>query len=678
MAIFYVDFENGNDANAGTSFATRKKTISSAVNAGSGWASGDVVRVMASPPPTSLGVNGTFTKDSEIITLSAAVNKTIDLCDSGWVAATNITVAHSTTNRRQGSASVQITPASAFTTGLMAYKDLGSSQDFSAYQQVCFWVVSALTRAAGFFTLRLCSDAAGATVVNTINMPALTANVWQKVVVDHGSTLGNSIRSVSVAATSDPGTSLLRVDDIFAAKAPGSADELTLFTLISTNNNSPDGDPWLSVGSVDETTITLNGAADGSLALPGTARYRLPTETTLVYVRQPIFLSAAESANKLPSGGGYGTVEGGWNRTDMSTKIDKTFIRRANGSGQNVLTAAAGRVILHSFGVCDANVAGWGMGGDNTGPSPVIMRDSIAIGCRNGFYYNDCDGSYVDNVEAYQCEFAIVVDGTSAGYKAAFPTMRNDFKELWGTGTSSSAAIYNASNTINEYFAEYEYSGDVIYSFGNGYLAINGGGQFKTTIINAVFSQTTNCINHYGEMYLWKTTHDSVSAPLTASMGNVGLLHANQIVDAGAASTIPSLYYNDRFKSAVVQRSTALRRTASGYSWQHNIGSETLVYEQSSFTLAQIACPANEARTVKVYAHRANAEGIARIRIEGGLYNGVPDDLTDELSTTGSWELLTLTFTPTENVVVSVLMESKWVSDAGTRKLIYFDDLEVT
>lgn len=54
MAIYYVDYENGNDSNNGLSFANRKKTIQS-ISAGAG----DTVRVAKSPDPTSLG-NGTI------------------------------------------------------------------------------------------------------------------------------------------------------------------------------------------------------------------------------------------------------------------------------------------------------------------------------------------------------------------------------------------------------------------------------------------------------------------------------------------------------------------------------------------------------------------------------------------------------------------------------------------
>ena len=59
MVTYYVDFEGGNDANAGTSFATRWQTLTNGATAAR-IAPGDEIRVMASPDPTSIG-NATWT-----------------------------------------------------------------------------------------------------------------------------------------------------------------------------------------------------------------------------------------------------------------------------------------------------------------------------------------------------------------------------------------------------------------------------------------------------------------------------------------------------------------------------------------------------------------------------------------------------------------------------------------
>lgn len=54
MATYYVDYEGGNDANNGLTFATRKKTIVSATTAATNNVPNEI-RVMASPEPTLIG-----------------------------------------------------------------------------------------------------------------------------------------------------------------------------------------------------------------------------------------------------------------------------------------------------------------------------------------------------------------------------------------------------------------------------------------------------------------------------------------------------------------------------------------------------------------------------------------------------------------------------------------------
>ncbi len=112
MATFYLDFEGGNDSNDGTTFANRWKTITSGATAAR-TAPGDVIRIMKSPDPVSLGVNGTFTKQSPTITLASAVTANISLCQAAWTASANVTTTTSST-KKEGTLSTSIAPAAAF------------------------------------------------------------------------------------------------------------------------------------------------------------------------------------------------------------------------------------------------------------------------------------------------------------------------------------------------------------------------------------------------------------------------------------------------------------------------------------------------------------------------------------------------------------------------------------
>lgn len=102
MPTYYIDFEGGNDANAGTSFATRWKTFTNGATAAR-IAPGDTMRVMASPDPTSIG-NATWTNGPRGITtpISGSTNATpIVITTSGLhglVTGDYVTIASHTTN----------------------------------------------------------------------------------------------------------------------------------------------------------------------------------------------------------------------------------------------------------------------------------------------------------------------------------------------------------------------------------------------------------------------------------------------------------------------------------------------------------------------------------------------------------------------------------------------------
>jgi hypothetical protein len=81
MATYYLDYENGNDANDGLSFANRWKTMTTGATAAR-IAPGDTIRIMGSPDPTSLGIGATWTgeKSRTSFTITGATNATPIVC----------------------------------------------------------------------------------------------------------------------------------------------------------------------------------------------------------------------------------------------------------------------------------------------------------------------------------------------------------------------------------------------------------------------------------------------------------------------------------------------------------------------------------------------------------------------------------------------------------------------
>src|SRR4030066_1023508 len=168
MAIFYLDYENGNDSNDGSTWALAWKTITSGATAAR-IAPGDVIRIAKSPAPVSLGTTGAWTNLSKTVTLGAAQTLNIDLVEANWTAIaggdTTPTLVGVATDAKPGSNCVRLTLDSSpqanvgqayFPTGLL---------NLSAYQKISFWIKNSAAILATHWTVRLCSDTAGGVTV---------------------------------------------------------------------------------------------------------------------------------------------------------------------------------------------------------------------------------------------------------------------------------------------------------------------------------------------------------------------------------------------------------------------------------------------------------------------------------------------------------------------------------
>ena len=259
MTIWYLDPISGNDANAGTSWGTAFKTFAAGPTVAKGLLAGDTIRVAKSPDPVSIGTaTWTSRKVSNSITFDSPVSKTIDLCKAGWASSvgtvTNNQSTAAVTEAVFGSNSPTcVQNVLSANSGKVLYKNLGSVQDFSAYQQVSLWVrctVALDLSGANNMTVALCSDTLGATAVNTLTFPkfSMAAGTWYPIVIDNGSALGSNIQSVSINTGAMTITGTLYIDEIFATPAGG----LTLWSLIGDNDSA-----WYPIKTVRGADVQL-------------------------------------------------------------------------------------------------------------------------------------------------------------------------------------------------------------------------------------------------------------------------------------------------------------------------------------------------------------------------------------------------------------------------------------
>lgn len=253
MAI-YLDPVSGNDSTGDGSLGNPYKTITAGATAAR-IAPGDEVRIKKSLDPASLGVNVTFTDASTAATLASALTANISRCEDAWTQSANVTQSNST-SRKEGSYSQQFVIATAFTTGKVAYFDFGAGTELnlSAYQKIALWFYTSIDLAANIFRIDLCSDATGDTPIDAGHQFTIaqatgydsSGSAWHRIVLNKGSALSGSVRSISIHALSDPGSVTIRLDNIVACNT------FHQHCLIGDGTND-----WYPITCINGTDITL-------------------------------------------------------------------------------------------------------------------------------------------------------------------------------------------------------------------------------------------------------------------------------------------------------------------------------------------------------------------------------------------------------------------------------------
>lgn len=329
MTTYYVDPAGGNDGNTGLSFAQRIASLAPLATAP--LAPGDEVRLIETPP-VSLGVGLTILQDAPNGTLSAALTQTLLLGNEVMVPSANVTAANVPLRQAAGiNLTSELTVGSAFTTGKIAYYDLGSSQNLSSYDSISLFFETSLDAPAGRFEIRLCSDAIGNTAVNTFALPFTEGNQWAKLTLPNGGALGNSIRSIAIYAPADPGAVFVRLCDLIACNEA----ELHLQSLVGFNDGR-----WYTIAGIDGTALWLRANdldnsqqwyVDDFFESVGAYIGADATAQTL-WALSPLDIGAAIDAGNWNLGSIVGTdisriaFGGGWASADMAARTGLTAL----------------------------------------------------------------------------------------------------------------------------------------------------------------------------------------------------------------------------------------------------------------------------------------------------------------------------------------------------------------
>ena len=611
------------------------------------------------------GATGTVRlRNNTRVKLATAVTQNIASTGPGraaWVASANVTTGIGTNKEHASSDSIVI--AAGFTTGLAAYWALPSTLDLSGYQQVSFWVQQngGNLGAAGSVDIRLCSDAAGVTAVNTISIPALPATSrWMPVTVDLGTNLGSSIQSIAFYVNTDNGTQNFLLNNIIACKASSAADSLTLTSLIGKNTT---GETFWGIQSINSTRVMLDADTSGAPQFSTVRGYYGTSETVTTWKRETIKLGPAASASTalqtIQESGTDGspiTYSGGWDRTAMSTQNLETWLDGVNGNGipinlininwisfskisasrfNTIVSASTSRNLIFLFGTLSNCNAGLDT---NLASGPVAVTVDFSISHANNALSLPSDGKCTAVVNYFVGSSARALDvGGARGCVVK--------------GGTASALVANCGNipfTSNDSIFNELKIQDMIINTNN---TLNVWSSLSNSTIYIV-----NCDTDY-------------SPAVSFANFKEGVAYIHKDDKAPTASRI-------LMEGATILTAVDQRHTASGVSWKIQPTSTTArnTFRPVTLSLAKVACSANNLVTIKAWMYRDNSGLTMRLVCKGGQIAGVASDVISSVTTTSAWEEETITFTPTETGVVEITAEA-W---GGTTYSGWVDDMTIS
>ena len=767
MPTYYLDYEGGSDAGLGTSFATRWKTLTTGATAAR-IIPGDTIKIMGSPAPQSLGINGTWTSSSlaatksitsstnaspivitlashgyttgdtvvitghttntkangtwEIISVTSGTfsltgstgngvggatgtvrlrnnSRVVLASDIGvknlashgnagsgrtvWTASANVTTSLNTTDFKEGDSSDSIVIGASFTTGLAAYKATPSAITASDCATTSFWIkqTSGTVAVASDVSIRLCSDVAGATSIQTIPVPGLlTLNRWTVVSLATPGLTGN-IQSVALYVDADKGAQTFLICNIVGTN--GSFD-MDLSSLIGKNTGTGmDAEPWCPIQSINGTRIMIDGDTNSTPISTTLRGYYGTTETVTTYFRKTIKTAipalASSSVQTTMDNGTAGsliTFSGGWDRTDMSTQTLETFFDGQNSQGYGIEFSNRSYITIDKISCCRYYAGYYG------NATFITISNAQCVACSQaGFWLlSNFNQNAVSNCLAGFSTYGFwIYNSASSNRISNIKSLGNTFYGLipqtntYNNIVSSGNMFNNGADGINLYGASLNTFKSVNSHANNSYGFVMGGGSSNNTFINCFASGNSTGWQEVGYNYLTNCTASGNTNQFLTNPGQPGADDGLYSMDHNGVSGNTTILMS----SGSVVSTTSVRHTSSGIAWALAPTSSTARTSDYPLTLniATVAVAANTLVTVKAWLRRTNTGLTLGLRILADQIAGVSSDVLSAMTAVAdTWEEVTLTFTPTANGVVKI----QTYCYGGSTYTGYVDDLTIT
>lgn len=486
--------------------------------------------------------------------------------------------------------------------------------------------------------LALCSDLTGDVVVETIpfntNMSGADATTntpvtFQPVVYNKGSALSNSIQSIAIYLTTDPGasTTTLFFDNVIATTQASGVNHANLIGKNTVNESWFYNIKAIKPGSI---SIGYHLAALSDQVSQRSRPYFGTTEAVTTYM-QPITWAPYLSALRTLAGNAtLASITGGWSRTDMSTRTGRTYIRMWGGTTGYIV--AGSRVVNYLSGITMAAAGGAMVGA--TSAAVLTCDDLETVSCDSA----DILFGGASYTTQYSWKIKSIVQ--SSGWTIPIPnngiltdvevdTITGSYSTAYSVRTQAGSAPMRSSRRprpikINRIQNSHSFGVGVDSDIRYRGITFEGNRTADVSLTGGGLAEFLEC----GPF--------TVSA-LTAT--NVGMVTSKDGFTVYGGSGV--------LQSAVIHATpTALRLSPT------NAAITSL--RPLIFSVGEIAVSSGVPITVTAWSLRDNAGITMGMLTPGGIISGIETDVTSTVSGVDVWEQLTLTVTPTVDGILEI------------------------
>lgn len=606
------------------------------------------------------GTAGTVQKVNwKTVKLATAQTATIDRCEAAWTAngSGDCTVAltAASTDAKEGGYCMKFTmDGSVQTSILQAYKTI-SSTDFSSYQKISFWIKNEYAIVANNWQIKLCSDTAGATPVDTFDITAIpSSGRWLPLTLTKsgGGNLGSTIQSIALySGSTNTGmpSKYIYLDNFVACTTSG----LSLQSLISKNGSAQGGtEGYFGIQSIsqDGKLLVFDSGTAATSNLVNRGYYSTTaSETVTTYKRETFKTVLVTSANVAVSSvtdtgtlGNYIEYQFGY-EVGTTNQNGETYMDGSNGHGYGVHITTKNFIKLNYLSCVRYNYGLYTITANNIN----IPNISNMINCQGyGIYINNCLNFYLGNL---------------------ISASNNSSSNLYFQGGHGIVdKIYNINNSAAASGLINVYGGDLIIKdidacCNNYNYGIEGQYDFKVTIYDLYTNYNRAAgvyiANTRNPSFLFKNASINESTEINPDINNTGWLYSLKHDNTDGNNWGWTYGATCNWQTGTVHSTEpGAWKTAITSSERHS-GFRVLI------PVCEVAGTASTAMSIKAWVKKDHATNIAcRLVHYADSLLGTTEQAATKASDT-DWEELSISVTPTStNPVVKVWLETWYIA----------------